>query len=218
MQANIFSAFSKPRLPVITSEKPQLIQDYQWGLIPSWVKNLEMAEKISNSTYNARAESIFEKASFKKPAQSQRCLVLSHGFFEWHTRGKQKFPFYIKRKDNQAFAFAGLFDEWINTGNSNLIKTVTIITTTANPLLKKIHNTKNRMPVILEQDAEQEYIDKGISDARFMNFLKPFDEEALVAYPIDKKLFLHHKDPLDPNILKPVNNKFFGEPPEATLF
>ena len=39
MQANVFSAFSKPYIPVITSEFPDIIQNYQWGLIPSWVKD-----------------------------------------------------------------------------------------------------------------------------------------------------------------------------------
>jgi len=218
MQSNILSAFSKPYLPVITSGQPHLIQNFQWGLIPSWVKDQETANKISFSTYNARAESIFEKASFKTAARSQRCLILAHGFFEWHTYGKQKIPFYIKRKDNNAFAFGGLYEKWKNPENDQIIETVSIITTVANPLLKKIHNSKMRMPVILEEKYEEGFIEAGISENRIVEFLKPLDEEQLEAYPIDKKLFLHHKNPMDPKILSPSTDMLMDDLFQATLF
>ncbi len=218
MQANVFSAFLKPYIPVITSEFREIIQNYQWGLIPSWVKDQSTADKISNSTYNARAESIFEKSSFRAAANYKRCLVLAHGFFEWHTQGKYKIPYYIKRKDNEAFAFAGLYEKWLQPKNNHLIETVTIITTKANPLLEKIHNTKKRMPVILEREAEREFIDENISKKQVKDFLKPIDETELEAYPVNKQLFLKHKDPLDPEILNPVSDYHSGDLFETNFF
>ncbi|MCF8390460.1 MAG: SOS response-associated peptidase [Bacteroidales bacterium] len=218
MQANIFPAFSKPHIPVITSDQPNSIQIYQWGLIPSWVKDMETANKIANATFNARAESIFEKASFRKAARSQRCMVLAHGFFEWHTQGKEKTPFYIKRKDDEAFAFAGLYENWKDPESGRLIKTISIITTEANPLLKKIHNSKNRMPVILSPEDEREYINSQLSKEQVEGFFKSLDEKQLEAYPINKSVFLNHKDKLDPELLKPSKYNPLDNKSEDILF
>ena len=105
-----YSAFSQPYLPVITSSKPNEIQLFQWGLIPSWVRNENTAARIRNGTYNAKSETAWDKPSFRNSIRYKRCLVITHGFFEYHTSGKTKIPYYIKLKNNQIFAFAGLFD------------------------------------------------------------------------------------------------------------
>ena len=55
------SAFSNPKIPVITSEQPQIIQPSYWGLIPHWIQDISRAEKIRKMTYNAKSETIKEK-------------------------------------------------------------------------------------------------------------------------------------------------------------
>ena len=59
------SGFNNPCLPVITNELPGTIQMLQWGLIPGWVKDKASADGIKTKTLNARAETIFEKPSFR---------------------------------------------------------------------------------------------------------------------------------------------------------
>ena len=211
MQSNILSAFNQAFLPVITSEFPDIIQNYRWGLIPSWVKDEPTAIKISNSTYNARAETIFEKASFRSAAKYKRCLVLAHGFFEWHSSGKIKIPYYIKRKDDRPFAFAGLYEKWTNPLIEHTLETVSIITTRANPLMERIHNSKKRMPVILDIEKETEFIKGDLSKEDVNEFFDPIDENQLLAYPINKNLFLNFTDPLDPKLLSPVSDILPGD-------
>ncbi len=48
------SAFSYPKLPVISNDDPSKIQLFSWGLIPLWVKDEETASKIREQTLNAR--------------------------------------------------------------------------------------------------------------------------------------------------------------------
>ena len=204
MQSNLLSAFTRPFLPVITSEFPDIIQNYSWGLIPSWVKDEDTADKISNSTYNARSETIFEKASFRAAAKYKRCMVLVHGFFEYHTAGKNKIPYYIKRKDDQPFAVAGLYEKWTNPLSEHRIETVSIITTRANSLMEKIHNSKKRMPVILERKTEREYLDMQLSKNEINKYFDPFDENQMMANPISKHSFQNFKDPMDNDVLNPV--------------
>ena len=78
------NGFDHMDIPVITNVDPMLIQLFSWGLIPAWVKDMEKAAKIQNSTLNARDDTLFEKPSFKKAAASQRCLVLVDGFYDHH--------------------------------------------------------------------------------------------------------------------------------------
>ena len=84
------NAFTKPILPVITNKEPNKIQLFKWGLVPHWVKDDKKANEISSGTFNARSETIYEKPSFRDAIKTQRCLVLSDGFFEWKTLGKKK--------------------------------------------------------------------------------------------------------------------------------
>jgi len=109
-----YHAFELPKIPVISSEKPDGIDLYQWGLIPSWTRDEEYANDIRYKTFNARSESITEKPSFRHAFRSNRCLVISKGFYEWQTVGKEKFPYYIYLSDEKIFTFAGLYDVWTN--------------------------------------------------------------------------------------------------------
>ena len=49
----------------------------RWGLIPSWVKNID--DWVSN-LINARAETILTKPSFKNAFRSRPCLIPASGF------------------------------------------------------------------------------------------------------------------------------------------
>lgn len=211
MQSNLLSAFTKPFLPAIPQEDPGAIRYFQWGLIPGWVKDRQTADKISLSTFNARAEGIFEKASFRSSARHKRCMVCVHGFFEWHHTERDKIPYYIKRKDNRAFALAGLYESWTDRQTGEIIDTISIITTRANPMLEKIHNSKKRMPVILDEKDEIHWIDPSKNRPDLESFFKPFDENKLRAYPVNKHLFLRHENPLDPGILKEFHAKPEGD-------
>ena len=78
-----FNAFELPALPVIQSEDPGAIRMLKWGLIPFWVKDAKAASEIRMKTFNARAETIHEKPSFRTSVSSKRCLILVRGFYEW---------------------------------------------------------------------------------------------------------------------------------------
>ncbi|MFC1866268.1 SOS response-associated peptidase [Chloroflexota bacterium] len=79
----VASAFTFPFLPVISNEEPSVIGFFQWGLVPSWVKDNPTADGIRTKTLNARSETIFVKPSFKHSVVSKKCLVLVDGFYEW---------------------------------------------------------------------------------------------------------------------------------------
>jgi putative SOS response-associated peptidase YedK len=68
---------------------------------------------------------------------------------------KKKVPYYIRLKDDIAMPMAGVYDSWIDIDTGEILKTFSIITTAANSLMERIHNTKKRMPVILKGENEK---------------------------------------------------------------
>lgn len=180
------SAFSLPLIPVIANDNPKELQFFRWGLIPHWVKTPKDADRMRHQTFNARAETIFEKPSFEYAAKSNRCLIPVDGFYEWHTEGKEKYPFYITKKTKEPFALAGIWDSWTNKETGEELNTFSIITVKANPLLEKIHNIKKRMPVILERKDEQEWLNIKSNQQNIMNLMRPYPGDDINAYTISK--------------------------------
>ncbi|RZT00193.1 SOS response-associated peptidase [Aquimarina brevivitae] len=184
---------SHPRLLVYTNEAPEYPVVSQWGLIPFWSKSLEDGKKFWNNTLNARGETIFEKPSFRDAAKYKRCLVYLDGFYEHHHYKGKTYPFYIYRKDQEPMALAGLWSEYVDKETGELLHTFSIVTTTGNELLTKIHNNPKlkepRMPVILpDQLADQwllEYQD-ALGQKALEELLQPYPSEELEAYTVDR--------------------------------
>jgi putative SOS response-associated peptidase YedK len=206
-----YKAFSNPLLPVIAQEKPSEVRMMEWGLIPAWAADRKKAEQVRKGTYNARAESLHEKPSFREPFRNGRCLVIARGFFEWQLVNGKKIPWYISLKSKQPFAFAGLYDSWKDPHEEQIRHTFSIITTTANPLMEKIHNTKKRMPVILSESTEDQWISGDMSLHKANQLLLPFDEAELQAHTVSPSLSAAHNNPQDPDIITPYEHQVPGK-------
>lgn len=180
------SGFSHPKLPVIRSDNKGLIQHCAWGLIPSWVKDETQAGELKAMTLNAKAETIFEKPSFKYSIKNSRCLVLVDGFYEWKTIGKNKYPHFIYLKNKEPFAMGGIYSDWVNKATGEIIKTFSIITTEANPMMADIHNTKKRMPLIIDRNKEEKWINPNLNEDEIKYIMKPFNEIEMEAHTISK--------------------------------
>lgn len=181
------SAFALPELPLICAHESHMIDVQQWGLIPFWIKNMDDAISIRTKTFNARVETLAQKPSFRHTVKKQRCLVLSNGFYEWQHIEKNKIPYLIHLREDIAMPMAGLHDSWTNKETGEVLTTFTIITTVANSLMEKIHNTKKRMPVILQGDAEKAWIDPSLSPEQAMKHLKPLDDKLMIAEMVEKE-------------------------------
>ncbi|MBA4853938.1 SOS response-associated peptidase [Emticicia sp. BO119] len=202
-------AFSYMPWPVITSAEPDTIQLMEWGLIPSWTKNHEDAIKLRKNTPNARIETVFEKASFRQAAHKKHCLVPATGFFEWQTIKGKKYPHYIYLKDQEIFSLAGIWETWTDKESGETKETFSILTTEANPLMATIHNSKERMPVILAKETELDWLHKGFDETTIDSFATPFDENEMAAYTISRKI--SERDSNTPEVLKPYTYPEFTQ-------
>ncbi|MEY2950752.1 MAG: SOS response-associated peptidase [Saprospiraceae bacterium] len=152
----LFNGFQHLDAPIITHDWISQVQFFQWGLLPFWAKDF----KIQNHTLNARVETLKEKPSFRQIVH-QRCLVIADGFFEWQwldAKGKQKQKYLLQLPERKIFCFAGLWSKWQAKESNQIIFSFTIITGAANELMAEIHNTKKRMPLLMEPQAGKNWL------------------------------------------------------------
>jgi putative SOS response-associated peptidase YedK len=202
-----YHASGLPGMPVICSEKPDMIRLMQWGLIPAWVKTRESADEIRYKTFNARAESVDSKPSFTASFSSRRCVVPVKGFYEWQHTADRKIPWYIYRSDKEIMSLAGLWSEWVDTSTGELINTFSVITTDANKLMADIHNSKKRMPVIIEKSSESLWLDMHAGKEDLKKLLEPYPDDILSAYTISDLINRTSVDRNSAEIIKPYNWK-----------
>ena len=175
------SGFAHPLLPVIRSNDPAAIVCNRWGLIPPWISSEEKAADIAKVTLNARVETVFEKPSFKDAIAKNRCLVLVDGFYEWQTVGKKKTPFFIRLQETGPFALGGIYSDWLNKETGEIVQSFSILTTPANALMAEIHNTKQRMPLILDRAHEQKWLDPDLGVEGIQELMVPFASACMQA-------------------------------------
>ncbi len=149
---------------------------FNWGLIPSWAKDIKMGSRM----INARSETVAEKPAYRAAFKRRRCLVPADGFYEWQKLDGYKQPHYIGMKDHVPFAIAGLWEHW-EGGDGSVIESCTLLTTTPNDLVSSLHN---RMPVIIHPEDYDDWLLPAPDTGLLMHLLRPYPAEEMVAYPV----------------------------------
>ncbi len=181
-----------------------------WGLIPDFqLSDPEGFYKEGRyNTLNARDDKVFTSASYRKPILEGRCLVFADGFYEPHEYLKKKQPYFChipggtSIEDRELLTFAGIY-----TANHERDFFVSLITVAANPFFAEVHNTKLRMPLVLDQSVEDTWIEEGQSPNIIKEIMNEgFTSKQFEAYPVSNIIYsktaTSQKDNSD--ILKPV--------------
>ena len=164
-------------VPVITSESPKGFSFFYWGITPDFAKNKPVSQKF----INAKAETVNEKISFKSSFEKRRCLVPADGFYEWKKLGKKtKVPYRFTFANNEAFSFAGIWEEYENE-KGEINHTFLILTTEPNRLVAEVHD---RMPVILKKEDEKKWLDKYSSEENLLQMLKTYSADDMLSYTV----------------------------------
>jgi putative SOS response-associated peptidase YedK len=178
----------------------------RWGLIPSWAKDMSGSAMM----INARSETATTKPAFRDALSNRRCLVPADAFYEWRKTGKTKLPYCFEVNDGELFAFAGLWDRWKDP-NGTWLRSCSILTTTPNVVTSAVHD---RMPVILDPDCYDLWLDPGMHDARVVSdLLKPYNARLMRSYPVSTRVNQANND--DPECALPVESE---TSPQGQLF
>lgn len=177
------SGFSYPHLPILRHDR---IQMASWGLVPAWVSEKEKALEIRSRTLNARGETVFEKPSFSKSILSQRGIFPVRGFYEWRDYNKLKYPYFIEGQDKTGLNLGVIYDHWEERQTGRIHTTFSIVTTPANPLMATIHNTKLRMPLVIDRKDMHAWLDPSFPHEKVRKLISPYPEEMMNAYTISR--------------------------------
>lgn len=188
----IANGYTHLRMPVICNDTPHQIKRYHWGLIPTWTKDTTQARELANMCLNAKIETIEEKPSFRESAQHKRCIIPATSFYEWKwldAKGKNKEKYEIGIQKHDLFAFGGLWSNWTNKETGEIIETFSIVTTEANELMAEIHNTKKRMPLILQTHQIDEWLNTPSDLHHLTDITQHQTLEAVLIEPKHNTLF-----------------------------
>jgi putative SOS response-associated peptidase YedK len=226
----IYKGFDYNKYPVIRavkdSHKKETVK-MQWGFLPPYLKTKEDVKRFRYgykddsgkyhkpyTTLNATSEELLGKM-FKDAALKRRCLVPVNCFYEWmHVTvvgksGKllktpEKFPYMVAMRNEPEFYLAGIWQPWFDTETKMTVNTFAIVTTSANSLMKQIHNSKERMPTILPGNLADAWLYNDLSDAEILDIANYQVASAeMIATPLDKD-FLKKANPHERTVYREV--------------
>lgn len=140
---------------VARREGGRTLETARWGLVPVWAKD----PSVGVRAFNARSETVAEKPTFRSAFAKRRCLVPANGYFEWHTEGKEKTPYFIHPTDDAPLAFGGLYEFWRDKAlgdEAPWLATFSILTVAARDQMQEIHD---RQPVMLRPEQADAWLD-----------------------------------------------------------
>lgn len=188
-----------PLMWIIPQEESDRITPSMWGIMPSNKHGADFKEYYKEASrfgagLNAQSEKLFDHFIYKHSALTKRCIIPVDGFFEPHTAKKKgkdfKIPFYFKRTDGEPINLAGLY-----TTTQDGYNTFTILTKKATPLFAKIHNKKNRRPVILKDEDTEYWLDNDLDEDDIENVLDDdMPDIEFDVHPISKDLYSRSVD------------------------
>lgn len=185
----------------------------EWGFIPNYLKTRDDVFKMRNGykdatgkyrppiiTLNAVCEELLLPGKiYREAALKRRCLVLSSGFFEWRhifplnkrtgqpNKTPNKYPYHITVKGKPYFFIAGIWQPWTDKVSGEYVESFAIVTTKANKLMEQVHNSKKRMPTILNEDLAYEWMFGNLDENRILEIAATqFPAEEMEACTIAK--------------------------------
>ena len=199
---------------IITCENSNLLQPLRFGMTPFFSPEpLNLTSARAEGDKNSRndpvyngSKAIFLKPEYRKPIQSQRCLIIADAWYGWSERNKP-YLFFLQNK-NRPFAMAGIYDTWKNPESGELVTGFAIITTVSNELMRSVG--VKRMPVILSRSGERQWIKSSAHLSDFLRLLLPYPSEDLNGYPLSELVNIPGFN--DPTMLNPAGDRLKPEP------
>lgn len=175
-------------VPVVFNDSQETLSFAKWGMPANW-------SGARHPLVNARAESIDRKPSFRKDFELRRCLMLADSFYEWKHPTRR--PFRVFLKNGGMFAFAGIYADAPGQPADEddapaMVRTCCMITTEANSLISQVHN---RMPVILDDGTEKDWLKADAGEAK--GFLTPYPADEMDMYEVSMKVNSARNDSKD---------------------
>jgi putative SOS response-associated peptidase YedK len=169
-------AVRKPATVLLDRGDGLAVEDFDWGLVPSWSKLPE----TKYTTMTARLERAPRSRIFRSAWQERRCVVPMNGYYKWDHAAKPPQPYYIQAQAGGVLYAAGLWDRWPKDAPE--LYTFAVLTA-KNPAIPPPLVADG--PVFLSAGKAVEWI----AGPWFpMRFLLQARQPALEAYPVSRRI------------------------------
>lgn len=101
-------AVRKPAAVILDRGDGLVVEDFAWGLVPSWSKLPE----TKYTTVTARLERAPRSRIYRRAWETRRCVVPMTGYYKWDRATKPARPYFIQSRTGEALFAAGLWDRW----------------------------------------------------------------------------------------------------------
>ena len=180
LEPNYNVAPTDPVYAIAEWESERVLGAMKWGLIPHWAKDRKGIQ------INSRAETVATKAMFRDSFRRKRCLIPANGFYEWEPKEVGRTPHFIYRSDGFPMGFAGLWATWKDPESGELLRTTSIITTTASEATADIHA---RTPLILDPAVWDAWLDRDLTDPdQVEGLLQPIPADVITEHAVDSEV------------------------------
>jgi putative SOS response-associated peptidase YedK len=167
--AEVFAGHLAPILvapPAAHGPSVPVWREAMFGLVPHWAKSTAIARQ----TYNARAETVADKPSYRTPwRRRQFCLVPMQCFFEPNYESGRAVRWSIARTDGQPFAAAALWDAWESPEGRRMYSfSMLTVNADAHPLMARFHKPgdEKRSLVVVPRAAWTDWLTADPDGAR----------------------------------------------------
>jgi putative SOS response-associated peptidase YedK len=159
---------------IVEKDGHPVLEKMKWGFVPSGAKDMNSVFRYK--TFNARSEGIFSKSQWNEAIRNRRCLVPANGFYVWHASDEGKKPYYVRPKNQELFAFAGIYNSWKDPEGKEW-GVYSLVTVESND---DLHSLTDRMPVILTSEGESQWLDSSVDSASILyNIMRPYPDGEL---------------------------------------
>ncbi|WP_044403717.1 SOS response-associated peptidase family protein [Lacinutrix sp. Hel_I_90] len=195
----IINGFKENTVSVITSDNPHIIEYGIWGILPMPFKDdWETFQQVSN-TLNINRSDLRKNKWCKDAFLKRRCLIIITGFFTSYLKNGSVYPYLVYSPLKSTITLGGIY----NILEDGFI-TCSPILTSANSFIRTIHNINSKMPLIINEEQREEWLD----DKKLKNldyFIYCSQQTALKGRPIAKEFYKN--DIIYDSILEPVSDQ-----------
>ena len=180
---------------VLERDGRRTITAAEWGFRPRWRQRQGVDQP---GWINAKAETALESRAFGRALREQRCIIPTDAFYEWDRAHRPPQPYAIGSADPDAvLALAGI---WTQTDYDGLT-TAAILTTAPNEVMENLHH---RMPVIVADDAVDEWLRADLPSDEIVPFLVPAADELIRIWPVSTAVNSVRND--GPHLLRAIES------------
>jgi len=174
---DVFPTYPGPVVLKSHNSERSAIGQARFGLIPSWAKDGNFGRK----TYNARAETVSEKPSYKNAwLKRHYALAIADAFYEPNYETGKAVRTSIRQANGEPMGIASIWDTWTEPETEELIVTFSMLTINADehPIMNRFHKPEDekRTIVPLKPELFQDWLNATPNTARDLLSLSSIPE------------------------------------------